>query len=102
MNNKDTIKLYGQLAKGYDSLINEGGEGFNPYQAKHDATVKQAADARMADLVSRFAEVRAAWNAAVTKYTVNGKVSCRDLPKIEAEAGVSQIEMMSLKDRVKG
>lgn len=79
---------------------NEGGYGFNPHEAAMLAAAHAAADARMSDLIGRAAEVRAAWNAAIAKHTVNGLVPTAALKLIEAEAGVTMLEMTSLKARL--
>lgn len=98
----DSIKTFGKLARQHASTHNDGGYGFNPYQAKHDAAVAQAADARITDLASRFAQIRAAWNTAVAKYTVNGQMRAADLQKIEREVGVTRAELLLAKKRAEG
>lgn len=98
----DIIRHYGKLAGQYDAVHNEGGEGCNPYDAKHDAAVDHAVQARIAEIVSRFAEVRAAWNAAVAKYTVSGKLRATDITRIEAEVGVTYNELVLAKRQAEG
>lgn len=83
----------------HNATYNEGGYGFNPYEASAASRAADAAEARMVDLMSRAAEVRAAWNAAVAKYTTSKGVSMLDMPKIEREAGVTKLEMADLKAR---
>lgn len=83
----------------HNKMFNESGHGFNPHDATDAAQARAAVEARMADLMGRAAEVRAAWNAAVAANTVNGKVSMQALAKIEAAAGATQLEMSMLKAR---
>jgi hypothetical protein len=83
----------------HNNLHNEGGEGYNPEAVKDQANAHAKAEARIADLMSRAAEVKAAWNAAVAAHTKNGKVDMRDLPAIEKMAGVTKLEVMTLKSR---
>jgi hypothetical protein len=78
---------------------NEGGEGYNPEVAKDQANARAKAESRIADLISRAAEVKAAWNAAVAAHTKNGNVDMRDMPAIEKMAGVTKMEVMTLKTR---
>lgn len=100
--NNDIIKHYAKLARQHNDVHNEGGEGYNPYAAKIDAAVTQAVDARIADLASRFGEIRAAWNSAVAKYTVNGQLRAADISKIEREVGVTRNELLLAKSRAEG
>ena len=83
----------------HNNLQNEGGEGYNPEVSKDQAAASAKAEARMADLMSRAAEVKAAWNAAVSAHTKNGNVDMRDMSTIEKMAGVTKIEVMTLKSR---
>lgn len=83
----------------FRNLHNEGGEGYNPEEAKDVIAARAAADARIESLLPRFAELRAAWNAAVAKYAANGQISATVLAKIETEVGVTRLEMLALKAR---
>lgn len=83
----------------HNAVHNEGGEGYNPEVAKDQANARAKAEARIADLMSRAAEVKAAWNSAVAAHTKNGNVDMRDMPAIEKMAGVTKIEVMTLKSR---
>lgn len=85
--------------KSFDETFNEGGEGFNPHQETAAARAAQAAEARMANLVLHAQDLRAAWNAAVAKYTTARGVSMSDLAKIEREVGATRLEMVELKAR---
>lgn len=85
--------------KTFDQTFNEGGEGFNPYQETAAARAAQAAEARMADMMARAKDLRAAWNVAVAKYTTARGVSMSDLAKIEREVGATRLEMAELKAR---
>jgi hypothetical protein len=96
----DIIRKHAANARRHDATHNDGGEGFNPHLAKHDAAVDQAVKARIAEIAARFPEVRAAWNAAVAKYTINGKLRTQDIAKIEAEVGVTQNEIRLAKAAV--
>lgn len=81
----------------HSSMHNEGGEGFNPEIAKSVATAAAKAEARMADLIARAAEIKAVWNAAVAAHTKNGQVPATAIKSIEAAAGVTVNEIKTLK-----
>lgn len=100
MNNE--IIRHAANANRHNMAHNEGGEGYNPHTHKHDAAVETAVEAEIAALIPRYEELKAAWNAAVAKHTVNGKLDMRALPKIEAEAGVTLNMVRILKSRVEG
>ncbi len=79
---------------------NEGGEGFNPHHVAHAAAVDAALEARMADILANMDAYRARWMAAVAKYSTAKGVACKDLPKIEREAGITQNEIACAKARM--
>lgn len=83
----------------HNATHNERGYGYNPHAAKAERAAINAAEARIVELMSRAAEVKAAWNAAVAAHTVNGQVRASDLPKIERMAGVTRLEVAELKSR---
>ena len=85
--------------KAHNATHNEGGYGYNPFEQPAAQRAHDAAEARMADLMSRAAEVRAAWNAAVAKYATAKGVSMLDMPKIEKMTGVTQNEIGMMKAR---
>jgi len=96
----NTIRQTAEQARRYQQVVNEGGEGYNPYDEQHDNAVRAAADARMDELASRANELRAAWNAAVMSRSVNGQLRASDMPAIEKEVGATQNEMRLLKTRM--
>jgi hypothetical protein len=59
-----------------------------------------AAEARIVKIVADFTTYRARWNAAIAKHAVNGNIRISDLVKIEAEAGMTKLEMLSAKARI--
>jgi hypothetical protein len=87
-------------ARAHRNSHNEGSYGYNPYDSKIEDACKRLRAAELADYVARWDDIRAAWNAAVAKYARNGKVDMRDLPKIEAEAGISNGDRMAVKAMV--
>lgn len=86
----------------YRRTHNEGGAGFNPYEERVIEAVDALRAARLAEYASRWEELRAAWNAGVAKYSVNGQLAMRDLKKIEAEVGVSRADLVAVKKMVEG
>lgn len=101
MGNIDTIKaeLVDLIAKrdAYGRHNNEGGEGYNPYDDEIEAACKALHAAEDADLIARWPEVKARWNAVIAKYTVDGRVDMRNMPKIESEAGIKLTEVQRIK-----
>lgn len=79
---------------------NEGRDGYNPYTAKIEDACARLYEAEIADCMTRWDELRAAWNAALAKYSRGGRVDMRDLPKIEAEAGITNSMRMAVKARM--
>lgn len=85
-------------ARAYRNTHNEGGYGYNPYDAKIEDACRRLREAELADYAARWPQIRAAWNAALAKYTNNdGNIDMRNLPKIEAEAGISLGDMKAVK-----
>lgn len=99
MSNAKIQELANQ-ARAYDRINNEGGEGFNPFWRQHEEAVMQATREEIEAMIPRWQEIRAAWNAAVAKYTINGKVDVKNMPDIEREAGVTQNQISRLKSRM--
>ena len=95
-----TIAHHAAAARSHNASHNEGGEGYNGNWAKHDAAVAAAGDAHIDALVARAPELRAAWNAAVAKFAVNGNVATKDLQKIEAAAGITLNELKLVQARL--
>ena len=98
--NQETTMTTLEKYNAYQATHNEGAEGFNPYAAQLEAEAQAKAAARIDHIVANADEYRAKWNAAVQKYSRNGRMDMTDLPKIEAEAGVSINEMKLAKARM--
>lgn len=79
---------------------NEGGEGFNPHEAKMIAGAYDKAEARIQHIIANLDSYKAAWNVAVAKHTKAGKVDMAKLADIEREAGVTMLEMQTVKARM--
>lgn len=84
----------------YRNAVNEGGEGYNPYEEEMLAEARAKAEARIQEIIDNMDTYRAAWNAAVAKYVKGGVVDTRDLKAIEAEAGITKAEMQTVKARM--
>lgn len=80
----------------YNLTHNEGGEGYNPHLAAAQAEAEAKAEARIQHIIDNIATYR----AALAKYSKAGQVSMQDLAKIEAEAGVTQLEIQIVKSRM--
>lgn len=106
MNNIEIIKAeiadLNAKARAHSNRHNEGGEGYNPYEVKIVDACKRLRAAELADYAARWDSIKDKWIAAVAKYSVNGKVNMRDLPKIEAEAGISNSDRMAVKAMLEG
>lgn len=83
----------------YNNAQNEGGDGYNPHQAEHDAAVEEAAEARIRHIIENLDSYKAAWNAAVAKHTTAKGVPAAAIKAIEAAAGVTLNEMQIVKSR---
>lgn len=94
------MKTTGQKYDAHKNSINEGGEGFNPYAEQIVSEAKDKAEARIQRIIENIESIRAAWNAAVAKYSKNGKVESNDIANIEKEAGVTMNEMKIVKARM--
>lgn len=81
---------------------NDGGHGYNPYDSKIEDACDRLRAAKMVDYVARWPEIKAAWNAAVAKYSTARGIDMRDLPKIEAAAGITMAEIKAVKATVEG
>ncbi|OWL90144.1 hypothetical protein [Halopseudomonas aestusnigri] len=84
----------------YNLTHNEGGEGYNPHLAAAQAEAEAKAEARIQHIIGNITTYKAAWGAALAKYSKNGQVATKDLAKIEAEAGVTQLEIQIVKSRM--
>ncbi len=87
-------------ARAYDKRNNEGAYGYNPYDDKVIDAGRAVLAAELADRVARFPEIKAAWNAAIARYTVDGQIDMRQMPKIEKEVGVTMAQIRELKAMV--
>jgi hypothetical protein len=86
----------------FGRIQNNGGDGHNPYEKPMLDAVSSLHSARIDDYAARWPEIKARWNAAVAKYTGPKGVSAADLPKIEAEAGISRADVQAVKAKVEG
>jgi hypothetical protein len=84
----------------YTKVANEGGYGYNPHEESMQAAAREAAETRIAGLVARADELRAAWNAAVAKHAANGQVSMAALKLIESEVGITLGDLKTIKARL--
>lgn len=84
-------------SRAYNNRNNEGGYGYNPYEAAEMDAIRAVVAAELADRVARFPEIKASWNAAIAKHGVNGQVDMRKMPQIEKEAGVTMAQIRELK-----
>lgn len=84
-------------SRAYNNRNNEGGYGYNPHDDAEMAAIRAVVAAELADRVARFAEIKAAWNAAIAKHTVNGQMDMRKMPLVEKEAGVTFAQVRELK-----
>lgn len=87
-------------AREYRNTNNEGGYGFNPYDAEVEQAMQSLQDARNRELLADAEGYRARWNAAVQKYAKNGQLATGDLKKVEQEAGMTANEAKWLKEQV--
>lgn len=94
------MKTTSQKYDAHKNAMNEGGEGFNPYAEQIVIEAKDKAEARIQSIIENIESIRAAWNAAVAKYSKNGKVDINAIAKIEKEAGVTMNEMKIVKARM--
>ena len=99
---KAEIANLNNLARAHNRSHNDGGDGYNPYAAKIDAALDDLRAATLADYVSRWVSIKAAWNSAVAKYTTGNKIDMRDLAKIEAAAGITLSDVTAVKSMVEG
>ena len=84
-------------ARAYGKRNNEGAYGYNPYDDKIIEAGRAVLAAELADRVARYPEIKAAWNAAIAKHTVNGQIDMRKMPQIEKEVGVTMAQIRELK-----
>lgn len=85
-------------AREYRNTNNEGGYGFNPYDAEVEQAMQSLQDARNRELLADAEGYRARWNSAVQKYAKNGQLATGDLKKVEQEAGMTANEAKWLKE----
>ena len=97
---KATLAEVQAKSSAYRSRNNEGGYGYNPYENEEMEAIRAVVAAELADRVARYPEIKAAWNAAIAKHTVNGQIDMRQLPQIEKEVGVTMAQIRELKAMV--
>ncbi len=91
-----------QQAARHSATHNEGGQGCNPLAEAITTEAHVRAEARLQHVIDNIDVFKAAWGAAVAKYTKGGQIRALDLPKIEAEAGVTHREIQAVKARLAG
>lgn len=84
----------------YNLTQNEGGEGYNPYEAEMLAAASAKAEARIQHIITNIVSFKAAWGAAVAKYSLKGQLPTAALRKVEHEAGVTLLEIQTVKARM--
>lgn len=89
-----------QQAARHAAIHNEGGYGYNPHAAAIEQEARAKSEARIQHIIDNIGQYRAAWAAAVAKYSKAGNISMLDMPKIEAEAGVTHREIQIVKSRM--
>lgn len=90
----------GQKYDAHRNAMNEGGEGFNPYEEQIIAEAQAKTEDRIQHIIANLDEYRARWNAAVAKHSVGGQIAAAAIRKVEQEAGVSLHEMKLVKSRM--
>lgn len=86
--------------KAHDLSHNEGGYGYNPHSAKHDADAAAKVEARIQHIIANIDSYKARWAAAVAKHVTAKGIPASALPKIEAEAGITKNEIELVKSRI--
>lgn len=81
---------------------NEGGYGYNPYDAKIQAAHEELRAAKDADIIARYDELKAAWNAEIAKVTGPKGVAMADLKKVEEKVGITLIDIKRIRAIVEG
>lgn len=89
-----------QQAARHNAIHNEGGYGYNPHAAAIETEAHAKAEARIEHIIANIGQYRAAWAAAVAKYSKAGQIATADLQKIESEAGVTHREIQTVKARM--
>lgn len=89
-----------QQAARHNAIHNEGGEGYNPHAGAIEQEARATAETRIQHIIDNIGQYRAAWAGAVAKYSKAGKLNMLDMPKIEAEAGVTHLEIQTVKARM--
>lgn len=100
MRGRENNMTAAQQAARHNAIHNEGGHGYNPHNAAIEQEAHAKAEARIQHIIANIGQYRAAWTAAVAKYTKAGQVAAADMPKIEAEAGVTHLEIQAVKSRM--
>lgn len=88
----------------YNNTYNEGGEGYNPFEAEdaRQAREKTLAEraARDAHIDANYEKYRTAWGAAVKQVSKGRKqITAADLAEIEKIAGITLAEVQAAKAR---
>ena len=89
-----------QNAARHAAIHNEGGYGYNPHAAAIEQEARAKAEARIQHIIENIGTYRAKWATAVAKYSKAGQIQAADLAKIEAEAGVTSLEIQAVKSRM--
>lgn len=89
-----------QQAARHAATHNEGGYGYNPHAEAVELEARAKSEARILHIIENIATYRAKWAAAVAKYSKGGQIQTSNLAKIEAEAGVTSLEIQSVKIRM--
>ena len=79
---------------------NEGGYGYNPYEAEALAEAEAKTEARIQHIIANIGTYKAAWAAAVAKHSVNGQIPSAALVEVEKESGVTLLEIQIVKGRM--
>ncbi|GKS73682.1 hypothetical protein AVME950_02320 [Acidovorax sp. SUPP950] len=89
-----------QQAARHAATHNEGGFGYNPHAAAVEQEARAKAEARIQHIIDNIGTYRPKWAAAVAKHSKGGQINVADLAKIEAEAGVTSLEIQAVKSRM--
>jgi len=81
----------------YKQSHNEGAAGYNPYTNKVIECAGRLRQAELEEMLPKFPELRAAWNAEIARITTPRGVAMRDLKKLEEKLGVTAQTLRKLK-----
>ena len=85
-------------ARAFSLRENEGGEGYNPHDAKVDSLIGALVEAELQEIIGNLDLYKARWNEAVRKHTVDGKI--RNIRDVEKDAGITLNQMNRVKSRI--